>query len=272
MKMQTVGIDSRKREHTEFGLDVEKYISHEELKTALTTVLKLDESKVAVYSYGDSVDNYDDVVAVVKSFETGFKTNIEIHNRFRPENPLTIVSGLSAALETPILIDAQEVAAIYIMCTTDGQFSYVKVDEDNDDTIIKWSLTYPCKPYGGLNNSHVNLEQYSIEDQSSIIIDKFAPYLHADYSEIQVEFGILEIDGYQGQVAQLFVCGINNAGQRVFLDIENISFIAYTFELISVLSGGDIAIAKNLKFKITKDSLELEQDSPGRAYKYSKEN
>lgn len=257
--MQTVGIDSRKREHTYFGLEIEKHISHEELKSALATVLKLDESQVAIYSYEDIIDNYDDVVVVVKSFEAGFKTNIEIQNRLRPDNPLAVASALSAALETPVLIEALGLAAICIMCTTDGQFSYVIVDEDIDDSLIKWSMSYPCKPHGGLSNSFINLEQYSIEDQSRTIIDKFACYLHADYSEIQVEFGILEVNGHQGQVAELFVWGIENTGERVFMDIENISFIAYTLELISVLSGGDIDTAKNLKFKITMDSLEIEK-------------
>jgi len=269
--MKAIRIDSRKREYTMFSFDIEKYISLGKLKSAFATVLNLDESQVAVYSYRDIVDSYDDVVLEVRYFKKNFKTHIEIHNIQHAENPLTIASALSIELVTPILVDALGWAPIWIMCNPDGNLSYVNMNEDDsdNDAILNWLLSYPCRPFNGIGNWTIDLKQESMEFESSLLIHKFEPYLHSDYVEIHLEFWTSELPEHRGQHALLSVWGVGNSGERAFLDIEDIYSLAFKFELISVLANGNIDTAKNLKFKLSKDSLILEQDKPGRPYQYS---
>jgi len=265
---------ARKDQFISFNLSIESLCTHEVLKLSISKTLELHESQVDIYLEEETVDNFDDAVVVKVSYsEAGFRTHIEIINNVCPQYPLPILKSLSRNLQSRIIIDALDIVPIYILGAPNGRLSYVNcLDDDEDHLFLALSVQSPCSPFYRISIDQLHPKWESKESQSDNLISRFTPYIDDGFTEIHAEFRVSNIQGYEGQLCEFTVSGINTAGASVFLDVENISEIARLFESICVLSGGVEDVAKNEKFRITSDSLEMEQDTPGRSFVYHRES
>ena len=270
--MSTNQVNSRRSEFENFEFNIEKACSFDELKHSLAKILNLQNSQVMVCASDEVVDNFEVIVAKVRNYTAGFKTHVELYNYVNPQNPLPYLRLLCIELQTSMLIEALDIVSIWVMCSPQGRLSYVnavETEDENEDDFLTLSAASPCRPFYGSNDTNALLQP--IDSIAIKLLDLFAPYLHSDFSEIRAQYHVLDTPGIQGQYCQLGIWGYSKKGEQIFLDLDNISGIAITLETISVLSGKPENKAINSTFKITANSVELEQESPGHAFKYSKE-
>lgn len=267
--MNTDKIHSQRVEYENFEFNLENLYSHDELKHAIAKSLNILDSQVMVYSSNDTVDNFNGVVVKVRNYNAGFRTHVEIYNYLCPQNPLTYLRLLCIDLQARLLIESLDIVSSWILCTPDGHLSYINADESGDeDDYLTLSVATPSRPFCRVLVDQLQPETESIDSQSDQLIHEFSSYLEEDFTEVNAEFRVSNMAGHQGQLCQLIIFGVDNLGVSAFLDVKDISQIAFLLECISVLSGGLESIAKNVKFRITMNSLEMEQESPGRSYRH----